>query len=469
MAAKNRWLLPSNTINMRMIIAQGLITSPNGFKKYYTDALELFPGYIPLYKNTVPYSILEKGISERNSLTPCIMEFDIHKMEGQVKIFKDDELIDIEIKNVDHENVDMIFVLAPLPLTCISQILFNSNNDKKQFEADALNRSNVVLSGFNLQSRKIDQKLFIQRSLTSTLSYEKLPTDYETIDYNKVYAFGGMIANLFYNAKNGTESNNVFKASCLKDTEFDSCKDCEIILNYFYSSLDVNNQDPTEVIYKNLIDTAINSKDFKEAVIEFLEQGYSAKFAQKLKDIESRSDKPISEEFKSLTQLYGKSILMLFLREDTESLIDYDLDLFSETDYIIFIMIFGIRDKFIKIPKFIREYEGLQNFISTKMANYAHETLNNQIKFKEPKQPLTIIDMLKKDRFKEYFAKELIIENCFQTIIPKSDYIVVKGKPVFTGIVMPKFELLEEKYFEFISKYKLTEYNNFLQKYEKIK
>ena len=91
------------------------------------------------------------------------------------------------------------------------------------------------------------------------------------------------------------------------------------------------------------------------------------------------------------------------------------------------------------------------------------------IKMKEPKQPLTIIDMLKKDRFKEYIAKELKIENCFQTIIPKSDYIVVKGKPVFTGIVMPKFELLEERYFEFISKYKLNEYNKFLQKYEKVK
>ncbi len=469
MAAKNRWLLPSNTINMRMIIAQGLITSPNGFKKYYTDALELFPGYIPLYKNTVPHSILEKGISERDSLTPCIMEFDIQKIEGQVKIFKDDELIDIEIKNLDHENVDMIFVLAPLPLTCISQILFNSNNDKKQFEADALNRSNVILSGFNLQSRKIDQKLFTQRSLTSTLSYEKLPTDHELIDYNKVYAFGGMVAGLFYNAKNGTESNEVFKASCLDDIEFDSCKDCEIILNYFYSSLDVNNEDSTEIIYKNLIDTAINRKDFKEAVIEFLEQGYSTKFAQKLKDIEARSNKPISEEFKSLTQLYGKSILMLFLREDTESLIDYDLDLFTETDYIIFTMLFGIRDKFIKIPKFIREYAGLQSFISTKMASYSHKMINSQIEFKKPKQPLTMMDMQKNDRFKEYLAKEFKIENCFETTISKSDFEMIKGKLIFKGIVMPKFNLLEDQYFKFISKYKITEYNKYLQKYEKVK
>ena len=42
-----------------------------------------------------------------------------------------------------------------------------------------------------------------------------------------------MIAGLFYNAKNGTKSNDAFKASCLENIESDSCKDCKIILNYF--------------------------------------------------------------------------------------------------------------------------------------------------------------------------------------------------------------------------------------------
>jgi hypothetical protein len=103
------------------------------------------------------------------------------------------------------------------------------------------------------------------------------------------------------------------------------------------------------------------------------------------------------------------------------------------------------------------------------MANYAHETLNSQMKFKESLRPLTIIDMLKNDRFKAYFAKELSIENCFQTVIPKSDYYVVKGKPIFEGIVMPKFEILEEKYFKFMSRQMPKEYNKYLDKYNKVK
>ena len=72
--------------------------------------------------------------------------------------------------------------------------------------------------------------------------------------------------------------------------------------------------------------------------------------------------------------LLGKVLLMLFHRENTEALIEYNLDIFTEEDYLTFAAIFGIRDKFIKVPKFLREFEDLQNFISVKMANYAHES-----------------------------------------------------------------------------------------------
>ena len=214
----------------------------------------------------------------------------------------------------------------------------------------------------------------------------------------------------------------------------------------------------------------IKSNDSKEEIIQFLQSNEKTEhIAKKLLNFESISDKPVSEELREAKTLFGKALLMLFLREDSEALMEYYLDIFKEEDYIIFAMLFGIRDKFIKIPKFLREFNGLQKYITSKMANYAHMQMNGSIKFSEPKQLPTVMDMLKSNRFKEYFAKELKIEECFQTIIPKSDYIVEKGKPVFKGIVIPKFELLEEEYFKNISKTKLFEYNKYLQKYEKVK
>ena len=48
--AQKKWFCATNTDNMRNIIAQGLITEPVGFTKYYTDVLEINNGYIPLFR-----------------------------------------------------------------------------------------------------------------------------------------------------------------------------------------------------------------------------------------------------------------------------------------------------------------------------------------------------------------------------------------------------------------------------------
>ncbi|MCB4763776.1 MAG: hypothetical protein LGB78_07720 [Sulfurovum sp.] len=470
MASKNRWFMPTNTNNLRMIIAQGLISSPNGFKKYYADVLELFPGYIPLFRNRVQPDILSSVTSEVEGLTPCIVEFDLKKIEGFAKTISDSQLIDVQLEDIDKEKSDLLLLLAPIPLSCISKVIFKTTADKKAFEDDAELYSNVPINTLKLHYTKTDQKLFEAKPDITDYPIVKLKSmNFNTtnnIDYNKIYAFGGMLANLFYFAKNGTISNEVF-LSCISGKKIGEYNDLSYIVDYFYNSEKSENDNH---LYNSIVDVAIRSKDFKEEIIEFLESdSKTLNMANKLKSFEAISDKPVSEEFNEAKTLLGKVLLMLFHRENTEALIEYNLDIFTEKDYLTFAVIFGIRDKFIKVPKFLREFENLQNFISVKMANYTHKFLNSQIQFKELKRPSTIMEMLKNDRFKEYFAKELKIENCFQTIIPKLDYSVVKGKPVFFGIVMPKFEILEDEYFRFISKYKLTDYNKYLQKYEKIK
>jgi hypothetical protein len=470
MASKNRWLMPTNTENLKMIIAQGLISSPNGFKKYYSDVLELFTGYIPLFRNRIQPDILNSVVSEVEGLTACIIEFDLNKIEGLAKTISNSQLIDVPLKDIDTENYDLLLLLAPIPLSCISKIIFKTDADKKAFENDAKLYSNVPISTLKLHYTKLDQKLFEAKpevtnyQISQSKSIDFNATD--NIEYNKIYAFGGMLANMFYFSKNGTKSNEVF-LSCASYKEIDEYEDLSYIVDYF------NNPEKSESnnhLYNSIVDVAVRSKDFKDEIIDFLESdSKTVNIANKLKNFEAISDKPVSEEFSDAKTLLGKVLLMLFYREDTESLMEYSLDIFTEEDYLTFAAMFGIRDKFIKIPKFLREFENLQNFISVKMANYAHKTLESKLKFKEQKKPLTIIEMLKNNRFKEYFTKELSIENCFQTVISKSDYHVVKGKLIFEGIVIPKFELLEEKYFKFMSQEIFKEYNKYLDKYNKVK
>ena len=475
MAKTNRWLLPTNTINMRMIIAQGLIASPNGFKKYYTDVLDILPGYIPLFKNEIQTDILNYCISERDNLTPCIMEIDIKDITGKVNIINDDnELISIDIEDID-ENINIIFVLAPLSFICIKQLLFASDTDKKQFIDDASNRSNVILGDLSLQSRSADKKVFQhQNSTLDDISIDRIKNiqiDLKEVDYKKVYSFGGMLFNLFYYGKNGYLSNNTFHTcASFNHTAMDD-KDISLILNLFFNNNESSEIETTEKIYSNLIKVATNNKEFKESVIDFLLDDDKTKtFANRLQAFETKSEKPISEEFKEAKTNLGKLMLMVFLRDDTDSLIDYPAEIFNEKELLSFAILFGIRDGFMKVPAFIREFKGLQNFISLKMAQFVHSTiLDSNIILKDIKQPMTMVDMLKKDRFKEYIAKELDISYCFNTSFSSKNYEVVNGKIIFKGILMPKFELLEDKYYKYISTFKLIDYNKYIKKYDQVK
>ena len=473
MAKKDRWFVPTNTENLKMMIAQGLIGSPDGFAKYYSDVLAFAPkGYIPFFKNRIQPDALQCATSEAENLIPCILEIDLSKFEGKAKIFSNNILDDISLNEIENTNGEILFVLAPIPLASISKIIFRTANEKKSFEKDAKLYSNVPLNDLVLYYTKRDQKLFSSKAEIMDIplkNFKEVQIEtFPSLNYRRVYAYGGLLVNLFYFSKNGLKSHETFLYAIEQTKKLSG--DETIVLNYLLKKPSVEKENINQILYKGLVDVAVENYDFKEGIIDFLNSIEKAQnIAKKLLEFERRSDKPISKEFKEARTRYGKVLLMMFVREDSDALINYELDIFDESDYLIFAMLFGIRDKFSKTPKFIREFDGVQNFITTKMANYAHHMMESSMRFKEPKNPPTIMTMLKNDRFKEYMAKDLKMEQCFQTIISASTYQVIKGKPVMEGIVMPKFEILEERYFNFISKYKLTQYNKFLKKYEKLK
>ena len=489
MAKKNRWFFPTNTNNLRKIIAQGLLASPDGFKKYYKDALELLPGWIPIYKNLIPPNILEKGVSERANLTPCIIELDLNSIKGEVQIFKENDLINIRIDDIENEMVDVFYLLAPLPLSCILSILFQNTDDKRQFENDAQIRSNVILEGLTLKSTKVDQQIFKTESTFLDNSISTIPddfkiADYQKINYQKVYSYGGLLLTMFYFGKNGNKSNAIYHSiNELLNLSQSKENDIHLIYQYFKDSDKATELNPKEQIYNDLIEIAMKNTDFKEDVIELLESDkWDEKYQERTKNLSEKlesfenigaGDKTVSNHFKEAKTPLEKILLMLFLREDSDALVDYNLDIFSEDDYIQFAMIFGIRDQFIKTPRFLREFKGLQNFISQKMAMYAHKQANSALKFEGLKTPLTLMDMLQNNEFKKWFAKYLKIEDCFQTkiSISKGEYelkvAASRVEIIFDGIAKtPVAELIEEKFFKFISKYKFKEYEKYFDKYQ---
>ncbi len=465
---KSQWLLPTNTENLKMIIAQGLISSSDGFTKYYSDTLELVPNYIPLFKDEIPATLLNHVLSEDNSLTPVILDIDLKKISNGIKILQDDKLIDLE-GEVDSE--DILFILAPLPLSVISTLAFSSKDAVKEFEESSKLYSNVVLNDLKLSTTLAQQKLF----KSSTLSVDwindlkKIETVNEgEVDYKKVYAYGGLLLNLFYFAKNGNLSNDNYK---LFSDFTEEKKSQDIDIYDYFKAFDINNADIKKKMDNGIIDIAISSKDFKEDVLRFLEYGNwdertqkrTQELADKLKGFESNTNKTVSEQFNEAKTPLEKILLMLFLREDTGALMEYTLEFFSEADYLNFAMMFGIRDKFIKMPKELREFTDLQSFVSLKMAEYAHSTMGSNIKFKSTVKPLTVMELFNKDSLKKKLIKELKVESCIKTIMPNEEYSSKRGVNTYIGFIEPTYETLEEKYFKILSKRKITkeEYNNF--------
>ena len=473
MAKKNRWFVPTNTENLKMIIAQGLISSPDGFKKYYSDVFELIIGYIPIFKNQIQQEVLTYVVSEDNDLVPTIIEIDLKKIVGSVKKIENNRLVEVELDN--RESEDILFIQAPLPLSVVSTIIFKSKEDKNTFEEDSKLYSNVVLAELKLSSTVAEQKLFKTNMLSENLidDFKKLEIVDIEVDYQNIYAYGGLLLNLFYFSKNGNLSNQNYQLFCSLEEE--NQKEDIAVYDYF-KVFDTNPSNLKKKMDYGLISIAINSKDFKEDILNFLESDIwderskkrTKELANKLKLFESNIKKTVSEQFSEAKTSLEKILLMLFLREDSESLMDYTLELFTEEDYLNFAMMFGIRDKFIKIPKELREFNGLQNFVSQKMAEYAHSTIENGVKFKSSSTPpLTLMDMFNKNSIKKRFIKEFKLEQSIQTIMPKKDYSHEKGKNIYIGFIEPEYRLLDDEYFKIMSKRKVTniEYN----KYTKLK
>jgi hypothetical protein len=470
---KNRWFLPTNTDNLKMMVAQGLISSPDGFSpnKYYKDELENYPGFIPVFKNSIPKNTLDLIISEQENMTACLIEIDLTKItQGDAKN-QNYEVVEVSINAHD----DLLLLLAPLPLSCIKQIIFKSVDDKLSLEAEQKLSSNFILSDLKTHYSKTDEKLFkASNDKESVEFFHKDRVDENEIEsqvglvklvnYPRIYAFGGLLTSLFYFAKNGKLSNNIYQDFCTID-KADLADDKLCIHQYFNQ---IENDGILQTMYSKLLDRLISRENSKDDIIMLLEaddwgeklKSRTQDLAQMLREFEN-NETTISEKFSKATTPLERLLLMLFHKESIESLIEYQLDMFTEDDYLLFSLIFGVRDKFIKTPKFIREYQNLQNFISSKMAEYAHSELNSGIKFKSISSPKTIWDILNTKNTAKKAGKKLEITDCVQTEMDQ-DFQKQGKKIIFKGYAEQKYKIVETKYFKIISNKNISTetYNN---------
>gem|GEM_PF-767810 len=504
-ANNNRLFLATNTNNLRMILAQGLIAGRSGFSKYYQDLLELHDGWIPLLKTPIQPDIFNYVTQEAEHLVACLIDVDLSVLHKQTRIMalKSQQLIEMTLDQIDEAVNTVLFVPAPLPFSAISKVLFASRQEQENFERDCHARRNVILEGIKLQSTKADQKLFsvilntekkpqqniaelpledtVQAQPSQTglgddhLAWlENLPlADLKQIDYAKTYAWGGLLAMLFYHAKNGALSHDVFKTILSFEPVLEELAQHDLaIFSRFFQSEDTVELNSKHKVQRQLVIAALNSVAFEETVLELLEnntweetrQALRAKqLLQTLKAfLDIANDKKTSDYFKQARSSLEKSLLMLFHRQHCDELIEvssHHAALFSEEELLEFALLFGIRDKFSGLPPFLRQYKGLQHYISLKMVEYAQRSVDSHpVSAETLKPPPTIWELVNKSKTsKKKIIKQLGLEACITTVMPKKDFRCQSGRCHYQGMIEPDYRIEKDKYHQALSRQIITD------------
>ena len=519
-----RWLLPTNTANLGAMIAQGLISDKQGFKKYYTDILSETAGYIPVIREDDEQGMisdaLEMAISEDSGLTPCIIVINLKHITGGEVITDNGDSVNIaDIFNWNSEThfPKKILISAPLPLSCITEVLFKTTKEKEEFSHDTktiyrniplnsiklgrLTNKNVsIFSNADKINRSNLLEIISDSPSTSVIVRDEtelhsVATEHSTrtpINYLRTYSLGGLLGALFYYTKNGRLTTDAFHDSCNSNMGNNiNIYDYPQVYNYFYPrDTPLTSISTIKMMFNKILDVIVNSNknDCKDLIIQLLrsdmlpgDDAFKEKSNQLADDLvafyRNTSNKNASEIFTESQKPKEKSsikilLLMLFYREDVEALTEVDFGIFVEEDYILFAMLFGARDKFTGLPKFLREYDGLQVYISNLMAQYAHNSAQTGITFKNVKAPPTIVDMLKPSKleFISQISKLLDAQDCFISVMPNVDFTNIKCKITYSGIVLPKIVIDQSKFFTKMSSLKIDNklYNKILQKYRKL-
>lgn len=465
-----------------MILAQGLLTAPSGFvnNKYYNDGLSDCKGYLPVFNNEIPESDLKKATGEADYLTPCLVELDLSGLQGEVTAIKAGNREVIQLDNIASEvNIDLLYLPLPLPVGMISKIIFEDKNKATDFKKDVETRSNIILNQLKPQSTAADSKLFklapgqpTIRALNSDPENLDIPQAYD-LNHSKTYAYGGMLLLLFNYAKNGILSHTCFdNLADQKRPDVHDGKTQEILTfihEYFHGGLDESL--PANQLLKGIASSCLTSGDFKNSMIDSLrnktweqDQEIYDKRSKQLADAltEYVSNRPgaqsVSERFSNAKSYIEKILLMLFTREDSDSLVQFANDkiVFTEYDYVLFGLFFGMRDGYSKSPAFLKRYNSLQNYVSYKMAVYAHEEMKTGIILKEVKVPLTVWQYVDK-KLSKTVVNTLSLKPCVQTVMPKADFQSESGKIIYQGYLEPTYKVILEKYFSEIGKQTISE------------
>lgn len=448
------WYLATNHLNLLYMLAAGLVMEPSGFRgKHYVDTLATIPGWVPLFRNTIPAKAFEQVVSERKHLRPCVVLLDLSGISGSAQVLsREGKIRDASFPGVRLGKGDIAILLrAPLPLTLISRICFVADEDRKAFEVAAKDVSNVDLRPYRIE---VDDSLQcnandavwppvqIVRSRSrntrqkeaSSSQGDLLEVAEDALQVSKpllnrqisAQATGGLLAMLYHCAnrsKLGVEIFQLATGSSQKTGENLIQDPILAELPSWLNTGEVSEQSNTPArLYWGAMNALVSGKERNSSqpvnqILEYLDSQLTQLTDEKYK---SRLDRLITDMRGffglgggTITELFERNkgslsrpLLLFCLRERCNDLLEFSHPLLTEAEHVLAGLLFGVRDGWMRLPIEMRN-QNLSAYVMYRMASDAHQMQEDG---------LSIPNMARPQPLRAFFPSEIDTWQTSQTL-----------------------------------------------------
>jgi hypothetical protein len=411
--APQEWYLVTNHLNLLYMLAAGLVMEPSGFgEKYYADSLEDAPGEIPLFGNAIPRKALEQAVSERRHLRPCIVSLDLSGISGEVRVWSQERKArKAAFPRTRLGKNDMgILIRAPLPITLVSKVFFQSENDQQAFETAASDVSNVDLAPYRLEIKK---SLFCNApdntQAQNEFFFERYRTPINQTNHLHTFsqALGGLLTMLYHGANRSELGIDVFHriTNSAHNANEPSIQDRILAeLPNWLNGDDISGiSDVPARLYWGVVNALIGMQGSKstlqpvEVVLQYLDEQMKALTDEKYKSrlerliLDMRSclglgSGTITEIFERNKGSLSRPLLLFCLRKRCLELLEFSHPLLSDAEYLLAGILFGIRDGWLGLPSKVRS-RALLPYVAYRMAIATHQKRNDGLALPEKPAP----------------------------------------------------------------------------------
>ncbi len=397
------WHLPTNQLNLMYLLAAGVITGPKGFgRKYYQDVLSICPGWLPLFAAAIPGEALDLAVSEAGHLRRVAAALDLSGLEGPVQAMgSDGEIRPLLFPQGLTGAEQVLFVPAPLPATWIQAILFASKEDSAATLDEASDYANVPMASYK---RQVKPKLFTAASKVPwPPAAGVLPERDEPI-----HAVAGIGATLGLLFALGNRDDSLVDAGRLlwdptdPERQTDALKEPLLAALSRWASMagPADGQDIQGRLLLETLQGVIDAKvrrdnqssvgssatgltlDPRQAVLDVLEaqrrhlpedkwQSALERLGGDLRGIVGLGGDTVSALLTRHTKPFSRGLILFFLREACQDLLDMRQPLLTGMDTVIAAALFGARSGWMGLPAEMRAQPGLREAVTHRMAALA--------------------------------------------------------------------------------------------------